>query len=70
MWVGEAGSEFVADALLEAADLGGDIGFADAEDVGDLALRAFVQVEQQQGAIQRRLAGDEGLQQSQALSVS
>ena len=60
-------SEFVADALLEASDLGGDVAFADAEDFGDLALWPLVEVEQQQRAVQRRLAGDEALQQAQPL---
>src|SRR5690606_35755062 len=60
-------SEFVAEALFQASDLGGDVAFADAEDLGDLALRPLVEVEQQQRAVQRRLAGDEGLQQAQLL---
>ena len=62
MWLGEAGSEFVADALLEPADLGGDIAFADAEDLGDLALWPVFEIEQQQRAIERRLARDEVLE--------
>jgi len=56
-----AGSEFCADALFEASDLGGDIGFAQAEYFRDLALPALVEVEQQQRAVQRRLPFDEAL---------
>ena len=55
--------------MFQASDAGGDIGFGDAEDVGDLALRSLVQVEQQQGAIQCGLAMNELLQQLQLLRV-
>lgn len=66
MWVIVRG---LLDALLEASDLGGDIAFADAQNVGDLALWSFVQIQQQQGAIERSLLLDEALQQQKVVPV-
>ena len=54
--------EALTDALFEAPDLGGDVAFADAEDVGELALWTLVQIQQQQGAIEWGLLLDEALQ--------
>ena len=54
--------EFGADALAQPADLGGDIGLAQAQHIGHLAVTAVVQIEQQQGAIERRLGVDEAVQ--------
>ena len=54
--------DFVADALLEAADLGGHVGFADAQDLGDLAIALVFQVQQQQRAVELVQLCDEAVQ--------
>src|SRR5689334_14502797 len=54
-------TEFVADARLQAADLGRHIGFAEAEDLADLALAALVEVEQHERAVERVEAFDAGV---------
>ena len=67
MWGQAAHARSLADALLEPADLGGDVGFADAQDLGDLAVTVVFEVEQEQGAVHRVESGDEALQHVQAL---
>ena len=58
---------FVADALLEASDLGGDIVFGEAEGLRDFTWRAIFEIEQEQGALQWRRRLDEALQQADVL---
>ncbi len=55
-------TDLFADALFEPVELGRDIAFGDAEHLGDLALAAFVQPQQQQRTIHRRLAFDHRVQ--------
>src|SRR5690554_593655 len=61
------GVEVVADAPLQARELGGDVAFADAQDLGHLAGAALLQVEQQQGAVQRFEGVDQGEQHAHLL---
>src|SRR5688572_16085530 len=56
------GSYFAANALLEAAELGGHVGFADAQNFGDLAIALVFQVQQQQGAVEPVQLRDETVQ--------
>src|SRR4051794_9968523 len=56
-----------AQAFLEAIHLGGDVGWRDTEDLGDVVVRALFQVEQQQRAIQRPLRVDEAAQDAAAV---
>src|SRR3546814_10808335 len=45
--------------------LGGDVAFGDAQHLGDLAGASLVEVEQEQGAVERLEGGDEAMQHAQ-----
>lgn len=49
--------------LFDTADLGGDVGFADAENLGDLAVTAVFQVKQDQRSIKGIELVDKPMQQ-------
>src|SRR5664279_1740046 len=53
-------------ALPDAADLGRDIGLADAENLGDLGVRAILEMEQDERAIERVELRDQGVELAQA----
>jgi len=58
--------EVFAQALLEPADLGGNIGFGEAENLGDFAVTLFIEVEHQQRAIERIETVDHPVQRADA----
>ncbi len=52
--------------MLDAVEFGGDVGFGDAEDVGDFRVGAVFEIEQDESAIQGIELFDEGSQSGQA----
>src|SRR5690606_13295254 len=62
------GGELLADALLQAAEAGPDVAFAQAEHFRDLAVAAVLQVEQQERAVERGEPAQYALQQQFAFA--